>query len=42
MERFEQSVAVPAQKSFVNQLVALKFLEKVRNYVIVKEENLKF
>ena len=29
LERFEQSAAVPVRKSFLDQLAALKFSEKV-------------
>ena len=42
LERFEPSVVVPDQKSFLDQLVALSFLEKVNINAIVSGNNLKF
>ena len=43
MGRFEQLAAVPVQKSFLNQLVALLFLRRsILKIAILSEENLKF
>ena len=42
MDRFEQYAAVPVRKSFLDQLVAILYLEKVDVNAIVSEKDLKF